>query len=58
MVEPVGLADGAPSDLVGEFLRNKKKLAFISWTMNIGAYGLCGIIYAFFYLIEPILTLI
>ena len=48
MVEPVGLADGAPSDLVGEFLRNKKKLAFISWTMNIGAYGLCGIIYAFF----------
>ena len=54
MVEPVGLADGAPSDLVGEFLRNKKKLAFISWTMNIGAYGLCGIIYAFSILLNPL----
>ena len=38
MVEPVGLVDGAPSDLVDEFLRNKKKLAFISWTLNIGKY--------------------
>ena len=38
MVEPVGLVDGAPSDLVDEFLRNKKKLVFISWTMNIGKY--------------------
>merc|ERR1719348_2807723 len=35
MVEPVGPVDGVPSDLVGGCLRNKKKLAFILWTMNI-----------------------
>ena len=38
MVEPVGPVDGVPSDLVGGCLRNKKKLAFILWTMNIGEY--------------------
>ena len=35
-VEPVGLVDGVLSDPVDGFLPNKKKLAFISWTMNIG----------------------
>ena len=37
-VEPVGPVDGVLSDLVGGCLRNKKKLAFILWTMNIGEY--------------------
>ena len=39
-VEPVGLVDGAPSDLADEFLPNKRKLEFILWTMNIGEYRL------------------
>ena len=39
-VVPVGPVDGAPSNIMEMPLRNRKKLDFISWILNIGKYKL------------------
>lgn len=53
-VEPVGSVDGEVSKMKDGKLLNKKKLEFISWTLNIGEYRLWPIIYG---LLNPIFTL-
>ena len=39
-VEPVGPVDGATSNIKDRALQNQKKLAFMSWILNIGKYEL------------------
>ena len=52
-VEPVGSVDGEISKMKDGKLLDKKKLEFISWTLNIGEFRLWPIIYG---LLDPIFT--